>query len=195
MGLAVLIVGLVLFLGPHTLTASRGARQQLVNRLGLGPYKILYSVVSLVGLILIGYGFGLYRATEWTNLWTPPAWTRHLAVALMWFASIAIVAAYARGNIYRKLKHPMLVGVKTWALAHLIANGDLGSLLLFGAVLAWAVFDRISLKRRRDAGAPPIPVGGVRNDVIAVVIGTIVFVALGLWFHPWVVGVPAFSGS
>jgi uncharacterized membrane protein len=189
MGLAVLIAGLVLFLGPHTLTASRGARQQLVNRLGLGPYKILYSVVSLLGLILIGYGFGLYRATEWTNLWTPPAWTRHLAVALMWFASIAIVAAYSRGNIYRKLKHPMLVGVKTWALAHLIANGDLGSLLLFGAVLAWAVFDRISLKRRGDAGAPPIPVGGLGNDALAVGVGAVAYLALMFAFHPAVIGV------
>jgi uncharacterized membrane protein len=195
MGLAILVVGLVAFLAPHTLTALRGPRQQLVNRIGLGPYKGLYALVSLIGLVLIGYGFGLYRATGWVELWSPPAWTRHVAVALMWLASIAVVAAYARGNIYRRLKHPMLVGVKLWALAHLIANGDLGSVILFVAVLAWAVFDRISLKRRRDAGAPPIPVGGPRNDLIAVAVGTILYVALGLWFHPWVVGVPAFAGS
>jgi len=104
-----------------------------------------------------------------------------------------VLAAYARGEIYRRLKHPMLVGVKTWAVAHLIANGDLGSIILFGSMLAWAVFDRITLKRRRDAGAPPIPVGGVRNDVIAVVVGTLLYLALGFLFHPYVVDVPAFA--
>jgi uncharacterized membrane protein len=87
----------------------------------------------------------------------------------------------------------MLVGVKLWALAHLIANGDLGSIVLFGSILGWAVFDRISLKRRADPGGPSIPVGGVCNDIIAVVVGTLVYVALGLWFHPWVIGVPVFG--
>jgi uncharacterized membrane protein len=193
MGLVILIIGLVLFLGPHTVTALRGLRQSLVNRTGLGPYKIGYALVSVIGLALIGYGFGLYRANGWIDVWYPPAWTRHITVALMWLASVSVVAAYARGEIYRKLKHPMLVGVKTWAVAHLIANGDLGSIILFGSMLAWAVFDRITLKRRRDAGAPPIPVGGVRNDVIAVVVGTLLYLALGFLFHPYVVDVPAFA--
>ena len=102
----------------------------------------------------------------------------------MWPASIAVVAAYIPGNIKRVLKHPMLVGVKIWAVAHLCANGDLGGIILFGSVLAWAVYDRITLKRRSDAGAPPIPVGGRRNDIIAVVVGTIVYLALGFVFHP-----------
>ena len=91
------------------------------------------------------------------------------------------------------LKHPMLVGTKLWALAHLISNGDLGSIILFGAILGWAVFDRITLKRRTDPGGPPIPVGGMRQDVIAVVGGTVIYLALGFLFHPYVVGVPAFS--
>ncbi len=87
----------------------------------------------------------------------------------------------------------MLVGTKLWAVAHLISNGDLGSIILFGAILGWAVFDRITLKRRTDPGAPPIPVGGVRQDVMAVVVGTVIYLALGFLFHPYVVGVPAFG--
>ena len=102
-------------------------------------------------------------------------------------------AAYIRGDIYRRLKHPMLVGVKTWAAAHLISNGDLGSIILFGSFLAWAVYDRITLKRRSDPGAPEIPTGGRRNDIIAIVVGTLLYLALGLLFHPLVVGVAVFG--
>ena len=193
MGLAILVLGLVVFLAPHTLTALRTARQQVVDRVSLGPYKGLYSLLSLIGIVLIVYGFGLYRATGWIDVWYPPAWTRHVAVALMWPAVICIVAAYVRGDIYRVLKHPMLVGVKLWALAHLIANGDLGSMILFAGIMAWAVFDRISLKRRRDSGALPFPVGGRRKDVIAVVVGTVLYLLLGLYFHPYLIGVPAFT--
>ena len=111
----------------------------------------------------------------------------------MWPASIMVAAAYIPGNIKRVLKHPMLVGVKTWAFAHLCANGDLGGIILFGSVLAWAVYDRITLKRRSDPGAPPIPVGGGKNDIIAIVVGTILYLALGFVFHPLVIGVPAFG--
>jgi uncharacterized membrane protein len=151
-------------------------------------------VISLIGLVLIGYGYALYRATGWIDIWYPPAWTRHVTVALVWPAIICITAAYSPGRIKTALKHPMLVGIKLWALAHLISNGDLGSIILFGSFLGYAVFDRISLKRRSDAGAPPIPVGGVRNDVIAVVGGTVIYVVLGLAFHPYVIGVKAFAG-
>jgi uncharacterized membrane protein len=175
------------FLAPHSLTAMRAARQRAVDRLGLVPYKAIYSIVSLIGVALIAYGFGLYRATGWIDVWHPPAWTRHVTVALMWPAVILVVAAYVPGNIKSTLKHPMLAGVKLWAFAHLIANGDLGS------ILAWAVFDCITLKRRSDPGAPPIPVGGRRNDIIAIVLGTVLYVVLGLWFHPLVIGVFAFG--
>jgi uncharacterized membrane protein len=101
-----------------------------------------------------------------------------------------VVASYLRGRIYTAVKHPMLAGVKLWAFGHLLANGDLGGIILFGSFLAWAVFDRISLKRRTDAGAPPIPVGGVTNDLIAVVVGAIAYLALAFAFHPVVIGVP-----
>ena len=143
-----------------------------------------------MGLGLIVWGFARYRATGWIDVWYPPVAMKHITVALMLPASIIFVSAYLRGHIWRTLKHPMLVAIKLWALAHLLANGDLGSIVLFGAILAWAVFDRISLKHRDDAGGPPIPFGGVRNDLLAVVVGTIVYVALVFAFHPAVIGVP-----
>jgi uncharacterized membrane protein len=115
---------------------------------------------------------------------------KHIALTLMLFAVILVVASYIRGRIYATLKHPMLAGIKLWALAHLLANGDLGSIILFGSFLAWAVFDRITLKRRSDAGAPPIPVGGIRNDLIAVAVGIVVYFGLVFAFHPYVIGVP-----
>jgi uncharacterized membrane protein len=193
MGLAVEIIGLVLFLGAHVFVSRRGEREALIKKLGRGPYLGLFSLVSIVGLVLIGFGFARYRAEGLIPVWYPPAWTRYIVVVLMWPASIAVVAPYIPGNIKRVLKHPMLVGVKLWAFAHLCANGDLGSMILFGGVLAWAVYDRITLKQRSDPGAPPLPVGGVRNDIIAIVVGTILYLALGFLFHPYVIGLPAFA--
>lgn len=192
MGLAILMAGIVVFLAPHVLTALRGPRQALIDRIGEGAYKGLYSLVSLAGLAAIVYGYAQYRAAGYVQLWSPPVWTRHLAALLVWPAIICIVAAYSPGRIKTALKHPFLVGIKLWALAHLIANGDLGSFILFGSLLAYAVFDRISLKHRADPGAPPIPVGGVKNDVIALVGGTVLYLLLGWLFHPYVIGVPAF---
>src|SRR6266513_4337333 len=172
MGLAILVLGLVAFLGAHVFVTLRAPRAALIKRIGESTYKGLMSLVSLAGLIMIGYGFGQYRATGWIDVWSPPPWTYYVTQLLMWPASICVVAAYSRGNIWRRLKHPMLVGVKTWAVAHLISNGDLGSIVLFGSVLAWAVFDQITLKRRSDAGAPAIPADGRRRDLIAIAVGT-----------------------
>lgn len=192
MGLSILILGLAVFLGVHLLTTMRPQRAEMIARLGENGYKIAYSLVSAVGLALIVYGFARYRAHEWIALWSPPNWTKHVAALLVLFSMIMLVSAYSRGHIYMTLKHPLLAGTKLWALAHLIANGDLGSVILFGSVLAWAVIDRISLKRRTDPGAPPIPVGGMRNDVIAIFGGVALYAVLGWWFHPYVIGVPAF---
>jgi uncharacterized membrane protein len=193
MGFAILIAGLALFLAPHVFTVFREQRESVIARIGENAYKILYSIVSAIGLILIFYGYSQYRATGWIDVWDPPAWTRHVAVLLVWPAIICLVATYSPGKIKTTLKHPTLVGLKLWALAHLIANGDLGSMVLFGTLLAYAVFDRISLKHRTDPGAPPIPVGGVKNDVIAVVGGTVLYLLLGWLFHPYVIGVPALT--
>jgi uncharacterized membrane protein len=193
MGLAIMILGLAVFIGAHVLVTLREQRAGVIARLGEGRYKGLFSLVSLLGIILIGYGFARYRAAGYIDVWYPPAWTRHVTDLLVWPAIVCVVAAYIPGDIKRLLKHPMLVGVKLWALAHLISNGDLGSIILFGSILSWAVFDRISLKRRSDPGAPPFPTGGRGNDVLAVVLGTLLYLALGFWFHPYVIGVPAFA--
>ncbi len=190
MGLLVMIVGLVLFFGPHTLTTRRELRARFIAFVGEGGYKIGYALVSLAGLALIIWGFSHYRASGWIEIWAPPKALKHLNTALMLPAVILVVAAYMRGRIYATLKHPMLAGVKLWAFGHLLANGDLGGIILFGSFLAWAVFDRISLKHRTDPGAPPIPVGGVTNDLIAVAVGIVAYVALAFAFHPVVIGVP-----
>jgi uncharacterized membrane protein len=196
MGLLVMILGLVLFLGAHTLTTQREVRSRVIAASGEGGYKLGYALVSIGGLALIVWGFGHYRATGFIDVWerwcSPEVLStlKHLAVGLMLPAVILVVAAYIRGRIYTALKHPMLAGVKLWAAAHLLANGDLGSIILFGSFLGWAVYDRISLKHRTDAGAPPIPVGGIGNDVIAVAVGLVAYLALAFAFHPVVIGVP-----
>jgi len=193
MGLAILVVGLVVFIGGHVFVTMRAQRAAVIARIGEGPYKGLLALVSLVGLILIGYGFGQYRATSWIDVWYPPRWTYYITQFLMWPASIFVVAAYIRGNIWRTLKHPMLAGVKTWAVAHLISNGDLGSILLFGSFLAWAGYDRMTLTRRTDAITLSIPAAAHRNDILALVVGTLLYLALGLVFHPLVIGHAVFG--
>ena len=194
MGLLVMILGLVLFFGAHTLTTQRNLRAQFLNSLGEGGYKIGYALISIAGLALIIWGFAHYRATGWIGIWSPPKFLKHINIALMLPATILVVASYIRGRIYATLKHPMLAGIKLWAFGHLLANGDLGGIILFGSFLAWAVFDRISLKHRADAGGPPIPVGGATNDLIAVAVGVVAYLALAFAFHPVVIGIPVVGG-
>jgi uncharacterized membrane protein len=189
MGLAILIFGLAIFIGTHVFVSLRGEREKLIARMGEGAYKGAFSLVSILGVVLIVYGF---RRTDFTPIWTPPDFLRHLTEALMWPAFVFFAAAYAPGNIKTALKHPMLAGVKLWAFAHLLSNGDLGGIVLFGSILGWAVYDRISLKRRTDPGGPQIPVGGWKNDAVAVVVGTLIYLAVGFVFHP-LLGVPVFG--
>jgi uncharacterized membrane protein len=197
--MAILVLGLLLFLGTHAFTMARERRAALIGRWGEGTYKVAYSLLSFLGIALIAYGFGRYRAGGYVEIWSPPVWTRHLALTLNILAFICLVAAYVPGRIKRALKHPMLAGVKIWALAHLVANGDLGSILLFGAILAWAVMARISAKRRRDEvrdhAGPAVAPAGVRNDVIAVVVGVAAWFAFARWLHPWWIGVSVWPGT
>ncbi len=189
----VLIAGIVLFLGAHLFTTLRGARAVAIDRLGPGGFKGVYSLVALVGFGLICWGFHLYRAEGWVQLWAPPAWGRPAAIVLMWFAFVALAASGGPPDKRRPsriggwLRHPMLVGVKIWALAHLLANGDLGGLILFASFLAWAVYDRISVKRRGDAGIPR-ETGFTRADAIAVAAGSVAYTAM-LFLHPYLIGV------
>lgn len=191
MGLGVLILGLIVFLGAHTFVTFHDARTAAMARLGHG-YRALFALVALAGLALIIYGYGQYRAHDWVQIWSPPAFMRHITIGLMLFASIFITAAFIPSHIKAKLKHPMLAGVKIWALAHLLSNGDLGSILLFGSFLAWGVYARIAAKRRGDTGATVAPTGWT-NDIIVVALGIVIYLALGFAFHPMVIGVPVFG--
>jgi len=187
--MALLIVGLVVFLGVHTFTTMRGARGALMARFGEGPYKGLYSLLSAVGLVLIVWGYIRYRGAGYVPVWDPPQALHSVALVLMWFSFVALAAAYSPlGKIKSVLRHPMLVAVKVWALAHLLVNGDLGSIVLFGALLAWAVYDRIAVKRRGDPGAPAVAAPS-SGDAIALGVGSVAY-ALMFWLHPLVIGVP-----
>jgi uncharacterized membrane protein len=195
--MVLLILGLLVFLGTHSFTMARAPRARLRGRLGENGYKILYSLLSLAGIVLISIGYGQYRRSGYIEVWDPPTWTRHLALLLVWIAFVAFVAAYLPGRIKRTLKHPMLAAVKIWALAHLLANGDLGSMVLFGSFLAWAVAARISVKRRDEAvphGGPAAAPANLRNDAIAVAIGTAAYLVFVVWLHPALIGVPVLPG-
>jgi uncharacterized membrane protein len=192
MGLLILVVGLVVFFATHIFVTFRGARADAIAKLGLNGYRALFALVSIAGLALIVWGYGQYRAHELIQVWLPLAFLRHITVGLMLFAAIFFTAAFVPSHIKAKLKHPMLAGVKTWALAHLLSNGDFGSILLFGSFLAWGVYARIAAKRRGDLGAATAPAGWL-NDAIVVLLGIVIYLALGYAFHPMVIGVPVFG--
>jgi uncharacterized membrane protein len=192
MGLAILIIGLAVFLGCHLFVAARGPRSAAIAWLGMPVYKVAFTVVAVAGLVLIVWGFAQYRAHDWIQIWTPPSFMRHITVGLMPFAAILLVAAFIPSHIKSRAKHPMLAAVKLWAFGHLLSNGDLGSMILFGSFLAWAVFARIALKRRPGVVIAPPPAGW-GNDVIVVALGIVIYLALGFAFHPMVIGVAVFG--
>ncbi len=191
-----LILGLVLFLGMHAVTMKRDLRARLIERLGAGGYKGLYSAVSILGFVLLIYGYGLQRAAGYTVVWEPPVWTRHLALLLNLPIFILLGVGKRPSWLLSRVKHPMLLAVKIWATAHLLANGDLGSMLLFGGFLAWAVMARISTKRRPEEIARSAAMANVafgRRDIIAIVAGLALYVVFALWLHPLLIGVPVIT--
>jgi uncharacterized membrane protein len=183
------LVGLVLFLGIHSVSiVARPWRDAQIAQRGEGAWKGLYSIVSLVGFVLLIYGYGLARQSP-VVLYTPPAALRHAALLLMLPVFPLLFAAYLPGRIQRAAKHPMLLAVKFWASAHLLANGTLVDVLLFGAFLAWAVLDRISVKRRAAPAAVPGASPSALNDVIALVGGLAIYGVFMVWAHRWLIGV------
>jgi uncharacterized membrane protein len=192
MGLGILVVGLGVLLATHVFVSFREARANVIARIGLPAYRGLLALVSLVGLVLIIWGFGEYRAHGLVRVWSPPAFMRHITIGLMPFATTFLVAAFIPSHLKARLKHPMLASVKTWAFAHLLSNGDLGSMLLFSTLLAWGVYARIAAKHRNDL-KPAAEPSGWTNDALVVAIGVIVYLALGYAFHPVVLGVPVFG--
>lgn len=180
------VLGLTVFFGPHLLTSvARGAREGIIRRMGEGPYKGAYSLVCAAGLALIVIG---WPKADTRVLYVTNFAMIYVAIGLMFLALICIMAAYApAGKIAGALKHPMLVGVTLWATAHLLVNGDVRSVLLFGSFLAYAVVDRILVSRR---GVAVRAAGPIRNDILAIVAGTAAFAAILLFLHPHIAGVP-----
>ena len=186
----VLIIGLVIFLGGHSVRiAGESFRRRTIARLGEGPWKGLYSAVSLVGLILIVWGYGLSRLDP-VVLWNPPVWTKHIAVLLMLPAFVLFAAFLVpAGRIKARLGHPMILAVKVWALAHLLANGTLADLVLFGSLLVWAIAD-FAASRRRDRAAGTVRIAGPpRNDAFAAGVGVLIWAAFIWRVHEWLIGV------
>jgi uncharacterized membrane protein len=182
------IIGLVIFLGIHSVSIVNASwRDRVVARIGIWPWQGLYSLVAIAGFVLIVYGYGIARHQS-VILYEPASWMHYLALALLVFIFPLLLAAYLPGRIRKTAKHPMLAATKIWAFAHLLANGSLVDVILFGAFLAWAVVDRISLKRRT-----PIPVPGAPpskfNDAIAIILGLALYVAFVFGLHTWLIGV------
>ena len=184
-----LIAGLVVFLGIHSVSIVAPAwRNATAARLGDVPWKLVYSVISLAGFIMIVKGYAAARLDP-VVLWVPPTGLRTATFLLMLPVFPLLVAAYFPGKLKALARHPMLLAVKFWALAHLLANGMLADVVLFGAFLAWAVADRISVKRREPRPVPSLPASKL-NDVIAVAAGLGLYVGFALWLHPRWIGVP-----
>ena len=187
-----LVLGLVVFIGCHIVTRMQDMRAGLIKKWGESTYRAIYSVVAFSGLVLIIYGFVSYRASGMIPVWNTPRWMPHLVIPLMWVSFILLAAAYLPGKIKAKAKHPMLLAVKIWAFTHLLANGDLGSILLFSAFLGWAVYARIALKRAGAVEGVPgnqIIAGSAKNDAIAIVVGSVATVAMVVWLHKLLIGV------
>ena len=184
-----LVAGLVIFLGVHSIRiVAPGWRDQMVARLGVGGWKALHSIASLAGFVLIVGGYAAARL-EPIALYHPPFWLRHVMMLLMLPVFVLLVAAYLPGRIKAAVKHPMLTATKAWALSHLLVNGMLADVLLFGGFLAWAVIDRISAGKRPQPAAPATP-PSIVYDVIAVVVGLVLYAAFAFWAHPRWIGVP-----
>lgn len=193
--MTLLIAGLLLFLGIHSVAiAAPALRASAVAKLGLKGWKGIYSLVAIAGFVLICIGYGEARVTNPVWLWQPPKGLRHLALLLMLPVFPLLLAAYLPGRLQRAAKHPMLVATKLWALAHLLANGGLHDVLLFGGFLAWAVADRISLKRRVAVAPPPGAPPSRWNDAIAVVGGLALYGLFVGGLHRWLVGVSPIAG-
>lgn len=186
----VLILGLVMFLGMHSIRifADSWRTQQLAKRGELG-WKAVYSVVSIIGFILIVYGFGLARHQP-VLLYVPPMWLRHLNALFTLIAFVLVAAAYVPGNhIKQRLGHPMLAGVKTWAFGHLLATGMLHDVVLFGAFLVWAGVDFMVCRKRDRAAGVVYPAGSIGRDVVTVVAGVVLWAVFAFALHAWLIGV------
>ena len=186
-----LLIGIVLFFGMHSASiVAMPVRDRMVER-NANAWKAIYGLVSLVGIVLMVRGYAELRSTP-TVLYVTPYWLRHVAALLLLPVFIFFFAPYFPGRIKKALKHPQLVAVKLWAFAHLLVNGMLADVLLFGSFLIWAVVDRISLKNRADRPLPGAPESGA-NDIIVVVVGLAAYFVFAFWAHEWLFGMRPFA--
>jgi uncharacterized membrane protein len=189
-----LVAGLILFLGLHSLRVfGEGWRERFIAQRGENTFKGLYSVVSLLGFVLLIWGYGLARQQP-TVLWVPPVAMKHIAALLTLMAFVMLAAPYVPGNaIKAKLRHPMMLGTKVWALAHLLSNGTLADVLLFGGFLLWAVIAFRAARQRDRAEGKQYLAGSLVPTVITVVVGVAAWVVFALWLHGWLIGVRPFG--
>ena len=186
--MGIFLLGLVIFFAAHSVSiVNEPWRDRMVAKIGEWPWKGLYSLVAIAGFVLIVWGYGQARV-EPVLLYSPPVWLRHVALLLLVPVFPLFLAAYFPGRIQAATKHPMLVATKLWAVAHLLANGMLADVILFGPFLAWAVIDRISMKHRTQRPIPGVPPSKT-NDIIVVLAGLALYVAFILWLHTWLIGV------
>ena len=184
-----LIIGLVLFFAIHSISIINVAwRDSIAQRLGVGPWRVLYSLMSLAGLVVLIWGYGI-AGSDPVILYTSPDWLRHINFLLMLFVFPLFVATYLPGRIKTVTKHPTFTGIKIWAFAHLLVNGTLADVLLFGCFLAWAVAGRISMKRREQRPLSGMPATAY-NDLVAVVVGLGLYALFMLFLHRWLTGIP-----
>jgi uncharacterized membrane protein len=189
-----LVLGLVLFLGVHSSRiVAEGYRRSVIERHGQNAWKGVYSLLSIVGFVLIVWGYGAARM-EPTVLWGSPTWVRHGASLLTLISFVLLAAAYVPGNaIKARLHHPMVLGVKTWALAHLLANNTLADLLLFGSFLLWAVLSFRAARARDRAAGTVYPAGSGGPTVATVVVGVGAWAAFAFWAHQALIGIRPFG--
>jgi uncharacterized membrane protein len=194
--MTVLIIGLAIFLGIHSIRiVAAGWRQEKIKSVGERTWKLGYSVLSAVGLGLIIWGYGAARQAP-VVLWNPPLGMRHVAGLLTLVAFIFLAAAYVpRNHIKARFHHPMVLGVKAWALGHLLANGTLADVLLFGSLLVWAVFSFIAARKRDRLAGTTYPAGTTRGTLTAVIIGTVAWAVFAFWLHGVLIGVRPFATS
>jgi uncharacterized membrane protein len=186
--MTVLLTGLILFFSVHSVSIIHpSCRDRVAARIGEWSWKGIYSVVAIVGLVFIVWGYGLARQ-EPVIVYVPPPWLRHVTLLLMIFVFPLLLAAYLPGRIKAATQHPMLAATKIWAFAHLLANGMLADILLFGSFLIWAVADRISMKHREQRWIPQAPPSRA-NDALAIGLGLGLYVAFVFWLHLWLFGV------
>ena len=190
-----LLFGLVLFLGIHSLQSlAPRVRQQAIARWGALGFKGVYTLISLLGLYLLVQGYGQARLDP-VVLWTPPRGMQHATILLMWVAMVLLVATYVPGNqIKAKLRHPMTLSVKVWALGHLLSNGNLADVILFGGFLVWSVLVFRAARQRDRQSRSSAPEGKLLGTLLAVLVGTGVWAAFLMGgLHLWLVGVVPFT--